>query len=57
MPPQSYALGVVMLAYRYSTSAGDPETLVERLEAALSAVRAQVVLNPQICGAVRPWFT
>jgi SAM-dependent methyltransferase len=35
-------------------SAGDPETLVERLEAALRAVRAQVVLSPQICAwAVR----
>jgi SAM-dependent methyltransferase len=34
---------------------GDPETLVQRLEAELAAVRAQVVSNPQICGwAVRP---
>jgi len=34
---------------------GDPETLAERLEAALAAVRAQAVSNPQICGwAVRP---
>jgi hypothetical protein len=37
------------------TSVGDPETLIERLEAELIAVRAQVVSNPQICGrAVRP---
>jgi len=37
------------------TSVGDPETLVERLEAELTAVRAQVFSNPQICGwAVRP---
>jgi SAM-dependent methyltransferase len=37
------------------TSVGDLETLVERLEAALTAVRAQVVSNPQVCGwAVRP---
>jgi SAM-dependent methyltransferase len=37
------------------TSVGDPETLVERLEAELAAVRAQAVSNPQICGwAVRP---
>jgi SAM-dependent methyltransferase len=37
------------------TSVGDPETLVERLQAALTAVGAQVVSNPQICGwAVRP---
>ena len=37
------------------TSVGDPGTLVERLEAELAAVRAQVVSNPQICGwAVRP---
>jgi 2-polyprenyl-3-methyl-5-hydroxy-6-metoxy-1,4-benzoquinol methylase len=28
---------------------GDPETLVERVEQALKAVRAQVVSNPQIC--------
>lgn len=28
---------------------GDPETLVERLEAVLKAVGAQVVSNPQIC--------
>jgi SAM-dependent methyltransferase len=34
---------------------GDPETLVERLEAELSAVHAQVVSNLQICGwALRP---
>ena len=34
---------------------GDPKTLVERLEAELVAVRAQLVSNPQICGwAVRP---
>jgi SAM-dependent methyltransferase len=34
---------------------GDPETLVERLEAKLAAVRAQIVSNPQICAwAVRP---
>jgi SAM-dependent methyltransferase len=38
-----------------STSVGDPETLVERLEAELTAVRAQVFSNPQVCGwAVRP---
>jgi SAM-dependent methyltransferase len=37
------------------TSVGDPETLVERLEAELTTVRAQVISNPQICGwAVRP---
>jgi len=37
------------------TSVGDPETLVERLEAELAAVRAQVVSNPQISAwAVRP---
>ena len=37
------------------TSAGDPETLAERLEAELSAVHAQMVSLPQICGwAVRP---
>jgi hypothetical protein len=37
------------------TSVGDPETLVERLEAELTAVRAQIFSNPQICGwAVRP---
>jgi SAM-dependent methyltransferase len=37
------------------TGVGDPETLVERLEAELAAVRAQVASNPQICGwAVRP---
>jgi SAM-dependent methyltransferase len=37
------------------TSVGDPETLVERLGAELTAVRAQVFSNPQICGwAVRP---
>jgi len=37
------------------TSVGDPETLVERVEAELRAVRAQVVSAPQICGwAVRP---
>jgi SAM-dependent methyltransferase len=36
------------------TTIGDPETLVERLEAELTVVRAQVVSNPQICGwAVR----
>jgi SAM-dependent methyltransferase len=36
-------------------SVGDPETLVERLEAELTAVRAQMVSLPQICGwAVRP---
>jgi SAM-dependent methyltransferase len=36
-------------------SVGDPETLAERLEAELAAVRAQVVSNVQICGwAVRP---
>jgi cyclopropane fatty-acyl-phospholipid synthase-like methyltransferase len=36
-------------------SVGDPETLVERLEAELTTVRAQVVSNPQICAwAVRP---
>jgi hypothetical protein len=35
-------------------SVGDPETLVERLEAELTAVRAQVFSNPQICAwAVR----
>jgi precorrin-6B methylase 2 len=34
---------------------GDPETLVERLEVELTAVRAQIVSNPQICGwTVRP---
>ena len=34
---------------------GDPETLVERLDAELAAVRAQLVSNPQICAwAVRP---
>jgi SAM-dependent methyltransferase len=34
---------------------GDPETLVERLDAELTAVHAQVVSNPQICGwALRP---
>src|SRR5262245_35549073 len=32
------------------TSVGDPETLVERLEAELTAVRAQVVSNPQKIG-------
>ena len=37
------------------TCVGDPETLAERLEAELAAVRAQVVSNPQICGwAVQP---
>jgi len=37
-------------------SVGDPETLAERLEAALAAVRAQVVSIPQICGwTARPW--
>lgn len=37
------------------TAVGDPETLVERLEAEVAAVRAQVISNPQICGwAVRP---
>jgi hypothetical protein len=34
---------------------GDPETLVERLEADLTAVRAQIDSNPPICGwTVRP---
>lgn len=33
-------------------SVGDPETLIERLEAELTAVRAQVISNPQICGWV-----
>src|SRR5262249_8104130 len=32
------------------TSVGDAETLLERLQAELTAVRAQVVSNPQICG-------
>jgi SAM-dependent methyltransferase len=37
------------------TSVGDPETLVERLEAELAAVHAQMVSIPQICAwAVRP---
>jgi len=49
MLPHIARLGLV------PASAGDPETLVERLEAALGAARAQIVLNPQICGwAVRP---
>jgi SAM-dependent methyltransferase len=34
---------------------GDPESLVERLEAELKTVNAQIVSNPQICAwAVRP---
>ena len=56
-----YALGYrVMLPHLARlglepSSVGDPETLLERLEAELTAVRAQVVSNPQICGwAVRP---
>lgn len=37
------------------TSIGDPETLVERLEAELAAVHAQMASIPQICGwTVRP---
>ena len=49
MLPHIARLGLV------PASAGDPETLVERLEAALGAARAQIVLNPQICAwAVRP---